>query len=342
MCAKISRGVFSFDSYPSIKAFASVVGKKESEGPLGKYFDICSEDSYFGEDTWEKAESRMQKTAIQTVLQKAEIDASEIDCMYAGDLINQCTGSTYGIRDFNIPFFGIFGACSTMAEGLLMAAMAIDAGYADHTLNSTSSHFSTAEKQFRFPLSYGGQRTPSAQWTCTASGAVILSSEGSAPYVSGGAVGVIADFGITDANNMGAAMAPAAASTIQRYLKATNSSPGDYDAIITGDLGIVGSQLLCDLMKKDNIDISKVHKDCGKMMFDKDEQDTHSGGSGCGCSASILCGYFLRKLREGEINNILFAATGALMSPMLVQQGETIPSISHLVHITSEKKKVVK
>ncbi len=339
MCAKIARGVFSFDKLPSVKGSASVVGKKESEGPLGKYFDICDDDSYFGEDSWEKAESRMQKTAIQTVLKKAGLDASQIDCMYAGDLVNQCTGSTYGIRDFGIPFLGIFGACSTMAEGLLLSAMAIDAGYAENSLNSTSSHFSTAERQFRFPLSYGGQRTPSAQWTCTASGAVILSSEGSAPYVSGGAVGMIQDFGITDANNMGAAMAPAAASTISRYLEATKTSPDDYDAIVTGDLGIVGSELLYDIMKKDGIDIQKVHKDCGKMIFDKNEQDTHSGGSGCGCSASVLCGYFLRKLREGKFKNILFAATGALMSPMLVQQGETIPSVSHLVHITSEEKK---
>lgn len=339
MCAKIARGVFSFDNHPSVIGAASVVGKKESEGPLGKYFDICDDDSYFGEDSWEKAESRMQKTAIQTVLQKTKLDPSQIDCMYAGDLVNQCTGSTYGIRDFGIPFLGIFGACSTMAEGLLLSAMAVDSGCAEYSLNSTSSHFATAERQFRFPLSYGGQRTPSAQWTCTASGAVILSSKGSAPYVSGGAVGVIADFGITDANNMGAAMAPAAASTIIRYLEATKSSPEDFDAIVTGDLGIVGSKLLYDLMKKDGIDITNVHKDCGKMMFDKDEQDTHSGGSGCGCSASILCGYFLRKLREGELKNILFAATGALMSPMLVQQGETIPSVSHIVHITSEEKK---
>ncbi len=331
------RNTFIFSSPPSIKSAASVVGGKEAEGPLGKYFDICEEDSHFGEDSWEKAESRLHKTAVQTALKKAKIDASEVNFMFAGDLINQCTGTTYGIRDFNIPFLGIYGACSTMAEGLLLSAMMVNSGYAKYSLNSTSSHFSTAEKQFRFPLSYGGQRTPSAQWTCTASGAVILSAEKSSPYVLGGTVGTITDFGITDANNMGAAMAPAAADTITKHLEATGTYPSDYDAIVTGDLGIVGSDILCDILLKEGTDIRNVHKDCGVMIFDGDQQDTHSGGSGCGCSASVLCGYFINKIKSGEIKNILFAATGALMSPMMVQQGESIPSISHLVHISSDK-----
>ena len=331
------RNTFIFSSPPSIKSAASVVGGKEAEGPLGKYFDICEEDSHFGEDSWEKAESRLHKTAVQTALKKAKIDASEVNFMFAGDLINQCTGTTYGIRDFNIPFLGIYGACSTMAEGLLLSAMMVNSGYAKYSLNSTSSHFSTAEKQFRFPLSYGGQRTPSAQWTCTASGAVILSAEKSSPYVLGGTVGTITDFGITDANNMGAAMAPAAADTITKHLEATGTYPSDYDAIVTGDLGIVGSDILCDILLKEGTDIRNVHKDCGVMIFDGDQQDTHSGGSGCGCSASVLCGYFINKIKSGEIKNILFAATGALMSPMMVQQGESIPSISHLIHISSDK-----
>ena len=331
------RNTFIFSSPPSIKSAASVVGGKEAEGPLGKYFDICEEDSHFGEDSWEKAESRLHKTAVQTTHKKAKIDASEVNFMFAGDLINQCTGTTYGIRDFNIPFLGIYGACSTMAEGLLLSAMMVNSGYAKYSLNSTSSHFSTAEKQFRFPLSYGGQRTPSAQWTCTASGAVILSAEKSSPYVLGGTVGTITDFGITDANNMGAAMAPAAADTITKHLEATGTYPSDYDAIVTGDLGIVGSDILCDILLKEGTDIRNVHKDCGVMIFDGDQQDTHSGGSGCGCSASVLCGYFINKIKSGEIKNILFAATGALMSPMMVQQGESIPSISHLVHISSDK-----
>ncbi len=337
MAEKISRAVFNFTQPPSIKSFASVAGKKEKEGPLGQYFDECCDDSYFGEETWEKAESRLQKTAIQIALRKASKDASDIDFMLAGDLINQCTGSTYGIRDFGIPFLGIYGACSTMAEGLLLSSMCINGGYADFTLNSTSSHFSTAEKQFRFPLSYGGQRTPSSQWTCTASGAVILSTENNAPFVLGGLIGKIKDFSIKDANNMGAAMAPAAADTIKRYLDATGTAPSDYDFIITGDLGDVGSNLLYELLLSENVDIKDVHKDCGSMIFDNENQDTHAGGSGCGCSASVLCGYFLPMMQRGEINNILFAATGALMSPMLIQQGESIPSISHLVHISNEK-----
>lgn len=337
MSGKSLRNTFIFSSPPSIKSAASVVGGKEAEGPLGKYFDICEEDSHFGEDSWEKAESRLHKTAVQTALKKAKIDASEVNFMFAGDLINQCTGTTYGIRDFNIPFLGIYGACSTMAEGLLLSAMMVNSGYAKYSLNSTSSHFSTAEKQFRFPLSYGGQRTPSAQWTCTASGAVILSAEKSSPYVLGGTVGTITDFGITDANNMGAAMAPAAADTITKHLEATGTYPSDYDAIVTGDLGIVGSDILCDILLKEGTDIRNVHKDCGVMIFDGDQQDTHSGGSGCGCSASVLCGYFINKIKSGEIKNILFAATGALMSPMMVQQGESIPSISHLIHISSDK-----
>jgi len=337
MNEKLSREVFRFSAPPSIKSFASVVGKKEADGPLGKYFDVCDEDSYFGEDTWEKAESRLQKLAVRTALSKARLDASDIDFMFAGDLVNQCTSSTYGLRELNIPLFGIYGACSTMAEGLLLSAMAVNAGYAGLSLNVTSSHFSTAERQFRFPLSYGGQRTPSSQWTCTASGAVVLSAEGTAPCILGVAVGTVTDFGITDANNMGAAMAPAAASVITKYLCVTKTKPTDYDAIVTGDLGEVGSGLLYDLLMREGTDIREVHRDCGVMIFDGETQDTHAGGSGCGCSASVLCGYFLKKLCDGEMKNILFAATGALMSPMIVEQGETIPSISHLVHISSEK-----
>lgn len=337
MKEKLSRDVFRFSSPPSVKAFASVAGKKEAGGPLGEFFDVCEDDSYFGEETWEKAESRLQKTAVQTVLKKAGMDASQIDFMFAGDLINQCTGSTYGIRDFNIPFFGIYGACSTMAEGLLLSAMSVNAGYAEYVLNSTSSHFSTAEKQFRFPLAYGGQRTPYSQWTCTASGAVILSAENAGTRVAGGAAGTVRDFGITDASNMGAAMAPAAASTIKKYLDATGTAPEEYDAIVTGDLGEVGSTLLYDILMMEGTDIRAVHRDCGVMIFDSETQDTHAGGSGCGCSAGVLCGYFLRKMSEGKMNNILFAATGALMSPVAVQQGESIPCISHLVHFVNDK-----
>jgi stage V sporulation protein AD len=329
------RNTFIFDKPVSIKSFSSTVGSKEGDGPLGKYFDVVEQDSYFGQDTWEKAESFMQKITVQNTIKKACLRKEDINFMFAGDLVNQCISTTYGLRELDIPIFGIYGACSTMAEGLLMSSMSVNAGYAQYSLNSTSSHFSTAERQFRFPLSYGGQRTPTAQWTCTASGAVIVSSENNPPFVKGGTVGKINDLGINDANNMGAAMAPAAADTINTFLNDTGYSPKDFDYIVTGDLGTVGSSLLIDLLKKDGIDISRQHRDCGVMMFDIERQDVHAGGSGCGCSASILCGYFLPFLKSGKIKRMLFAATGALMSPTSSQQGETIPSISHLVFLSS-------
>lgn len=259
-----------------------------------------------------------------------------MDVICSGDLINQCIGSTYGLRELEIPFLGLYGACSTMAEGLLISSLLIDSGAAKRITAVTSSHFSTAERQFRFPLSYGGQRTPTSQWTCTGSGAVILSevSGKDAPTVAGGCIGKIADLDVSDINNMGSAMAPAAAETIRRYLTATKTSPNDYDLIVTGDLGTVGSKLVIDILARQNIDISIQHRDCGAMIFDCDAQDTHCGGSGCGCSASVLCGHFLPMLQSGEVRSMLFIATGALMSPMSVQQGESIPSIAHLVHFT--------
>ena len=335
MAELIERGVFRLGTPAGIESFASVVGGKEGKGPLGDCFDEVIEDSHFGTDTWEKAESRFQHEAVSLAVRKAGISTEDIDAVCAGDLINQCTGSTYGLRGLKIPFLGLYGACSTMAEGLLVTSLLISSGAAKRTAAVTSSHFSTAERQFRFPLSYGGQRTPTSQWTCTASGAVILSDKSRKCGITGGCIGKITDMGINDINNMGSAMAPAAADTIKRYLTATNTSPGDYDYIVTGDLGKVGSTLVIELLNMDGIDISKQHKDCGVMIFDCDKQDTHCGGSGCGCSASVLCGYFLPLLERSEAKNILFAATGALMSPMTLQQGETIPAISHLVHISS-------
>lgn len=336
-----NHGCFEFKKRPSISAFAAIVGKKEHEGPLGKYFESYENDAYFGQKTWEKAESELQRRTAAAVLDKGGLGANEIDFMLAGDLINQCAGSTFGLRGFHIPFFGIYGACSTMAEGLLLGSMLSQFMEGGNILALTSSHFCSAERQFRFPLSYGGQRTPTAQWTCTAAGAAILSAQNAPPYVRGGTVGRIVDYSVKDANNMGAAMAPAAADTIIRYLTATGSYPHDYDFIVTGDLGIIGSELLCEIMTGEGYDISSVHRDCGAMIFDRERQDTHGGGSGCGCSASVLCAYFLPRLRSGEIKNILFAATGALMSPTTSQQGESIPSISHLVHISHEKGAIV-
>ena len=336
MAERIARGVFRTEAPVRIKSFASVVGRKEGEGPLGSCFDKVVKDSHFGKDTWEQAETRFQLEAVGLALRKAGLAKEDIGVICAGDLLNQCTGSAYSGRELEIPFLGLYGACSTMAESLISAAVLTDCGITDHAAAVTSSHFSTAERQFRFPLSYGGQRTPTAQWTCTASGAVILSRGSGDISIAGGCIGKIKDLGITDINNMGSAMAPAAADTISRYLAATDTSPSDYDFIITGDLGLVGSSLLIDLLQSEGTDISGQHRDCGVMIFDPDTQDTHCGGSGCGCGASVLCGHFLPLLEQGDISNILFAATGALMSPLSLQQGETIPAISHLVHIRKD------
>lgn len=336
MAGYIERGVFRTSLPVMIESFGSVVGKKESEGPLGSCFDEVVEDSHFGRSTWEQAESRFQQEAVSLAVRKAGLVKEDLDVILSGDLINQCIGSTYGLRELDVPFLGIYGACSTMAEGLLLASVLVESGCAKRAAAVTSSHFSTAERQFRAPLSYGGQRTPTAQWTCTAAGAVIVSDAGKV-RISGGCIGRIADMGITDISNMGSAMAPAAAETIRRYLNATHTSPEDYDCIVTGDLGIVGSTLLRDFLMKQGIDISARHCDCGAMIFDNETQDTHCGGSGCGCSASVLSGYFLPKLESGELKNILFAATGALMSPMSLQQGESIPAIAHLIHLEQQE-----
>ena len=337
MSVSAGRGVFLFEKAIGIESFASVVGSKEGSGPLGKCFDKIEDDSHFGMKTWEQAESRFQLESVSLAVRKAGLTKEDIDVVCSGDLINQCIGSAYGLRELEIPFLGLYGACSTMAEGLIVTSQLIDAGSAKRTIAVTSSHFSTAERQFRFPLSYGGQRTPTSQWTCTASGAVILSADSKKVLIKGGCIGKITDIGINDINNMGAAMAPAAAETVRRYLTVCGKAPEDFDYIVTGDLGIVGSELFVQLLAREGIDVSKQHRDCGAMIFDPESQDTHCGGSGCGCSASVLCGYFLPRLERGEINNILFAATGALMSPMSLQQGETIPAISHLLHIGKEQ-----
>ena len=334
MANKISRNTFIMQNPPTIYSYASIVGKKESEGPLGEFFDETEPDGYFGQPTWEKGESELVKRTLNKAISKGKLLPENIDYMFAGDLLNQCIGTTYGLRSLEIPLLGIYGACSTMSEGLLLASLCTDCGIGGKVAVVTSSHFCSAERQFRFPLSYGGVRTPTAQWTCTASGAAVLSAKEFPPYVRAVTIGRITDLGVTDANNMGAAMAPAAAYVIETFLNDTSMSPSDFDAIITGDLGFVGSELLVKLLAEDKIDISKQHKDCGMMMFDRELQDVHAGGSGCGCSGSVLCGYFLDKVKSGELKNILFCATGALMSPTASQQGESLPSISHAVYIS--------
>ena len=337
MVRNLARGVFQYPQPPRIISYASTVGQKEGDGPMGSCFDCVEPDAHFGQETWEQAESVMQRRTVQLALEKSGLRDSDLSCICAGDLMNQCIGSTYGMRPLEIPLLGIYGACSTMAEGLLTASFLAAGGVGEYTAAVTSSHFSTAERQFRFPLSYGGQRPPTAQWTCTGSGAVIFQQPDGVPdgvCVTGACIGIMVDLGVTDANHMGAAMAPAAADTIVRYLKATQTAPEQYDAIVTGDLGIVGSELLCDLVMKQGFDITRTHKDCGAMLYDPETQDTHAGGSGCGCSASLLCGHFLPALQAGTMRQILFAATGALMSPTASQQGESIPGISHLVELT--------
>lgn len=324
-----------FKNKPAVLSYASVGGKKEGEGPLGDNFDAISKDSLFGEKSYEKAESQMQKTAVMTAIKKANKNTRDIDAVFGGDLLNQCIGSSFASRNTQIPFLGVYGACSTMALTLGLAAVFVDSGFAKHAIAVTSSHFCSAERQYRFPLEYGSQRTPTAQWTATAAGAVVLSSERQKAYIDKATFGIVQDLGVKDANNMGAAMAPAAADTIMRFLRDTDTKENDYDAIFTGDLGFVGTTLLYQLLEKEGINIRKNHNDCGLMIFDRATQDVHSGGSGCGCSAGVLTSTILKKVESGEYKNILFCATGALLSPTSTMQGETIPSVAHIVNIKS-------
>lgn len=321
---------------PSVIAYAAVVGKAENEGPYGGEFDEVVEDNKAGSDTWEQAESLFQQRAVGHVLRKSGLEPDRIDLMIAGDLLNQCVGSSYGLKDYFIPYLGIYGACSTFAEGLLLSAALVNAGYIDTAIASTSSHFSTAERQFRFPLNYGGVRTPTAQWTATAAGAALVGFSGKPPFIRAATVGKIEDMGITDLNNMGAAMAGAAYDTLTRHMKHRGTHPQDYDVIITGDLGQVGSDLLYDLFQRDGVSLKEHHKDCGLMIYDRATQDVHAGGSGCGCSASMMCGHFFKRIQSGELKRVLYCATGALMSPTVVQQGGSIPGIAHCVEISSE------
>lgn len=329
--------VIRFSKPPVICACAGIAGPKEGEGPMGRYFDRIIPDPSFSEASWERAESRLQQEVLALALQRGGLQASDLDCIAAGDLINQCTVSSYAAKESGVPFLGVFGACSTMAESLLLSGLLTASGACRYAAAVTSSHNSTAERQFRFPLTYGGQRTPTAQWTCTAAGAAVVSAAGDAPAIAGGCFGRIVDLGVTDATNMGAAMAPAAADTIARYLRGTGTKPSDYDAIVTGDLGTVGTSLLFDVLEQDGLSIREVHLDCGAMMFDPETQDTHAGGSGCGCSASILCAMLLPALQQGRMKRILFAATGALLSLLSSQQGESIPGICHLVELTAKE-----
>ena len=316
-----------------ITSTSSVVGKKEGEGPLASYFDYILEDEYWGEKTFEKTESKILQDAINRVLQKDKKSPDEINYILAGDLLNQCISSCYAIRSTNIPYLGLYGACSTMVESMSIGAMLVDGAFADNILAVTSSHFCSAERQFRFPLELGSQRPPTAQWTVTGSGAAILSTTGSGPKLTHVTTGKIVDMGIKDANNMGAAMAGAAADTIYAHFSDTGRNVDYYDMIVTGDLGYIGMDLTNEILNRQGVNIEKKYTDCGVLMFDKDTQDTHAGGSGCGCCATVFGGYLYKKLQNKEINKLLLVATGALMSTTALQQGESIPGIAHAVAI---------
>lgn len=323
----------------NILGFAAIGSKKEYEGPLGKQFDKIFHDPKAGMPTWEQAESMFVKEAVSKAITKAELTAEDIDYIFAGDLLNQCISSSYGLKDFSIPYLGQYGACSTMAQSLIMSTITLESGAASFCAAASSSHFCSAERQYRFPLEYGGQRTPTAQWTVTGAGCCILGKERNThPSVSAVTVGRITDRGVTDANNMGAAMAPAAAATIMDFFSDTGRNPSEFDGIFTGDLGAVGSKLLYELTESQGLHIKNKHRDCGLMIYNPQSQDVHAGGSGCGCAASVLCCHILPKLIRGDYSNILFVATGALMSPTACQQGQTIPSIAHLVEISSPAK----
>ena len=329
------RGTRSFipEIRPVITAWASVAGKKESEGPLAHTFDKTSLDTLFGQSSWEQAEKHMQQLALETLLEKATIKSSDIDLVFSGDLLNQCIGSSFTLRNLDIPHLGLYGACSTMAESLLAASMAVGGGYADKVVAMTSSHFASSERQYRFPLGYGGQRTPTSQWTVTGSGAALVCSTGKGPVIESCTIGTVSDLGITDANNMGAAMAPAAYSTIRAHFDDLQTGPEDFDLIVTGDLGQLGKELLLELARRDGICLGGKLTDCGTLVFDNTTQDVHAGGSGCGCSAITLCGYLLGKLKTGKLKKILFCGTGALLSPTSTQQGLPIPGVCHAVCI---------
>lgn len=322
----------------------SVVGQKEKKGPLGDRFDLSGDDR-FGKDTWEKSEAEMQRLALGIALKKACLCDDSMDLLFAGDLINQCISSAFGLANYRIPLLGLFGACSTCAEGLLLGAIAA-ATVCDRCAAVTSSHYCSAERQFRYPLEYGGQRPPTAQWTVTGAGAFLLSSlpqdmaqsHGSfLPVITDVMPGCLVDRGIKDAGNMGAAMAPAAADTLERYFAGTNRSPTSYDGIFTGDLGREGSEILLDLLRFRGIDIAACHSDCGNRIYSA-EDDVHAGGSGCGCSAVVLAAELLPLIRDGVLRDVLFVGTGALMNTMTVNQKQSIPAVAHLVHIRGIRK----
>ena len=326
-----------FGNPPSIIATASIVGPKEGEGPLRQFFDQVSEDMLFGQSSWEKAESEIVNRSIRLATDKAKLTLEDLQYIFSGDLLNQISGSTFGVRDLGVPFFGLFGACSAIGSGMSLGAMLVDGGFADYVVANASSHFCGTEKTFRFPLELGTQKPPTASYTVTGAGSVVLANKAMAgvPRIVAATTGAVVDMGVTDANAMGAAMAPAAADVIYNHFTDLNLAADYYDVIATGDLGSVGSDLAVQLLAGRGLDISQVHTDCGKLIFDRATQNVDSGGSGCGCSATTFAGYFYHQLKNGAIRRMLFVPTGALHSVVTMQQGESIPAIAHAVAIES-------
>lgn len=332
---RLGKQTLEFETPPTVLSHAAIGGKKEAQGPLGADFDQTFEDTTLAMESWEKAEAQLQKEAVTLAVDRSGLPAGEMDMIFAGDLLNQCISSTFGLLDFQIPFLGQYGACSTMAQTLLMASIMVESGAAERAVAVTSSHFCSAERQFRTPLEYGAQRTPTAQWTATAAGCVVV-GKGGKIKLKRGLAGKIVDLGVKDPANMGAAMAPAAAESIFQFLRDTGTSPKDYDGIFTGDLGLVGTNLLYQSLEDNGMSIQGVHNDCGLMIYDRQAQDVHAGGSGCGCSASVLCGHLFKQMERGKLRRILFCATGALMSPTSSQQGESIPGVCHILELCTE------
>ena len=320
----------------AVTAAASAVGGKELQGPLGEKFDLCDPSDRFGMKTWEAAESEMQRMAFNTVLAKAGLHDGDVGALFAGDLLNQCVGSAYGLLSFDIPYLGLYGACSTCAESLLLASVMVSYGIYRHCGAVTSSHYCSAERQYRTPIEYGGQRPPTAQWTVTGSGAFLLEGADHADrhaVICRALPGKVRERGIKDAGNMGAAMAPAAEDTLMRYFQATDTHPSDFDLIVTGDLGYEGGDILCDLMRANGYPLRERYTDCGMLIYHRREQDVHCGGSGCGCSAVVLASHLLPMIERGELGRILFLSTGAMMSPDSIKQGQSIPAVAHLLEI---------
>ena len=338
MIHRIGQRTLAFENTPHIRGYASITGPKEGAGPLGKSFDLVAADTHFGQHTWELAEAELQKQTIALAVKKSDLQLRDLDLLMAGDLLNQCIGSSIASLASGVPFAGLYGACSTMAEGLALGACMIEGGAANRLCAAASSHFCSAERQYRFPLSYGGQRTPTAQWTATAAGAAVLDRSGDGPIcITHAIIGRMVEMGVKDAANMGAAMAPAAFDTLYTLMDDLGASPTDFDRILTGDLGNIGADLLVDLFKKQKIDITPRYGDCGSMLY-REEQDVHAGGSGCGCSASVLCGDILRQMEAGTLHRVIFAGTGALMSPTSIQQGQPIAGVCHAVILESRRK----